>query len=88
MTEEQLAARVTELEAQLGEEAEGVVDPQILAKAKSGLNFSVRDVLIAFKIVGVEPTDEQKIEIEQALLKSKTDAMAASADRETMAKWE
>lgn len=87
MTEEQLAARVKELEEQLKHDADEVVDPQVLAKAKSMLSFSVNDIKIALEILGVTPTVEQQHEIEQALLKTKTEAMTDKENRETIVKW-
>lgn len=87
MTEEQLKERVAQLEAELEDESQTAIDPQILAKVKNMLQFSVMDIKVAFDVVGFEPTDEQKEEIEQKLISAKAEAMSAKADRGTIAKW-
>ena len=88
LTPKELAARVAELEAEIKSESSSTaVDPQILAKAKSVLQFSVNDVKIALTVLGIDVTDEQKIEIEEALLANKVVNMSESSKRETTSKW-
>lgn len=87
MTEDQLKERVAQLEAELEDESQTAIDPQILAKVKNMLQFSVMDIKVALDVLGVVPTDEQKEEIEQKLISAKAEAMSAKADRGTIAKW-
>lgn len=87
MTEEQLKERVAQLEAELEDESQDAIDPQILQKVKSMLQFSVMDIKIALDVLGIVPTDEQKEEIEQQLITAKAEAMSAKASRGTVAKW-
>jgi len=87
MTPEELQERVLQLQAELDEQAEGAIDPQIVQKVKNFIGLSVQDIMIAFEVVGVEPTEEQKIEIEQRLIESKAAAMSQKQERNTIAKW-
>ena len=85
--EEKLAKRVKELEAELDEEAEGHIDPAIIDKAKQFIQMSINDIKVAFEVVGITPTKEQQLEIENILVQTKAKAMAEKQERETLGKW-
>ena len=90
LTPEEIAmkARIKELESELEEGADSVVDPTILAKARTSVRFSVMDVSLACQILKVQPTAEQQHEIEQAILKRVVTNMTDSASRDTIGNWE
>ena len=85
--EEALKARIKELEEGLIEEAAHAVDPQVLAKAQSMLNFSIMDVQVALSVLEIVPTEEQQIAIEDAIIANKVKALSAKAKRNTRANW-
>ena len=87
MTKEELEAKLAVLEAKLEEENHQVVDPTIKAKAESMLNFSIMDVKIALDVLGIEPSVDEQIAIEEAIIASKIEGMSAKAGRQTKAKW-
>lgn len=87
MNKAELEARVAELEAGIVADAAVAVDPVVLAKAKGVLNFSISDVKIALNVLGIEPTLEQKLAIEQAILDNKVEKMSQASTRETAANW-
>lgn len=87
MTNKQLQERIAELEAGIDEADSNYVDPEVLTKAKSVLQFAVNDVKIALAVLDIQPTDEQRIQIEDALIASKVSQMSERKERTTTSKW-
>ena len=87
LTRAELEVRLAELESGLVEEAAHAVDPTILAKAQSMLNFSIMDVKTALEVLEIEPTEEQQIAIEDAIINAKVEALTLKGERKTRAKW-
>lgn len=87
MTREELEAKLAELESKLETEHTEIVDPTIKAKAESMLSFSIMDVKIAFETIGYEPTEEEQIAIEDAIIANKIAGMSQKAGRKTRTKW-
>lgn len=91
MTEtEKLRAQLAELQSTIAAEKEGQQDPQLRAKAEQFLQFSVNDIKIVLEVLGIEPTLEQKQEIEEALIDNKIaqlEKSQANKARGTKASW-
>ena len=87
MTKDEMAKRLEELEAQVGTEADTGVDPQVLAKAQQIVQFAVMDIKQAFEVIGLIPTEDQQIEIENKLLNSKIESLTSKSKRKTIGKW-
>ncbi len=85
--EAQLKARVIELEEKLNQDAEGTISPEAVTQAKKFIQTSINEVQIACKVLGIVPTEEQRMQIEDAIVAAKALAIEAKQSRETLANW-